>query len=49
MYKYAENDEQADEIIEVIKKKCSKNSSGLSLNDALFNPKYRTATWVNIV
>ena len=38
MYKYAKNDEQADAIIKVIKGKCSNNSSGLTLKDALFNP-----------
>lgn len=38
MYKYAKNDEQADAIIKVIKGKCSNNSSGLTLKDALINP-----------
>ena len=49
MYKYAKNDEQADSIIQLIKGKCSNNSSGLTLKDALFNPQYRRATWINIV
>jgi hypothetical protein len=38
MYKYAKSEEDADKIIQIIKNKCSKNSSGLTLNDAISNP-----------
>ena len=34
--------------MEAYKATLGKSSSGLSIFDALFNPQYRTATWVNV-
>jgi len=48
MYKYATNDKIADVYIAKIRSVSGAGSSGLTLKDALFNPQYRTATWVSI-
>ena len=48
MYKYAHDDETALKYIEKIKQSSGGKSSDLTLVDALFNPQYRTATWVNV-
>lgn len=48
MYKYAKDDETAKKYIEKIKQSSGNKSTNLTLNDALFNDQYRTATWVNI-
>lgn len=48
VYKYAHNEVIADRYIEKIREYSGKASSKLTLKDALFNPAYRRATWVNI-
>ena len=49
MYKHATNDQKADAIIEAIRDKISTSSSDLTLRDAIFDPRYRTATWINLI
>ena len=47
VYKYC-NEENCDMYINHIRKNCGQGSSGLTFKDALINPEYRQATWVNI-
>ena len=37
-----------DDYINKIKRSCGQDSSGLTLKDALFNPEFSGATWVNL-
>jgi SP family arabinose:H+ symporter-like MFS transporter len=48
LYKHATTDEDCDDYIDHLRRNMGKNSSNLTLSDALFDPKYRKATWVNI-
>lgn len=48
MYKYANTEEMANKYIDKIRSVSGKGSTGLTLKDALFNPQYRTATWVSM-
>ena len=48
VYKHARTEEQADEYIDYLRTKLGSDSSNLTLKDAVANPKYRKATWINI-
>ena len=48
MYKYARNDAIAQKYVDKIRESSGQNSSNLTLHDALLNPKYSRATWINI-
>ena len=48
MYKYANDDEMAHKFIDRIRASSGKKSSDLTLRDALVNPQYCRATWVNV-
>ena len=48
VYKHAKNEDLAKQYLMKIRNTSGKSSSGLTLKDALFNPQYRKATWVNI-
>jgi MFS family permease len=48
LYKQATSDAIADNYIENLRQKLGNDSSGLTLIDAVANPTYRKATWVNI-
>lgn len=48
MYKYAHDDATAMKYIERINSSSGNKTSDLTLSDALCNPQYRTATWVNV-
>jgi len=49
MYKYAKDDATALIYIEKIKSMSGKGTSELTLKDAMFNPRYRKATWFSFV
>lgn len=44
----AQADEDADDIISNLQANMGGDTTGLSLKDALFDPKYRKATWINV-
>ena len=48
LYKHANSDEECDMYIDELRKNLGTNTSNLTLSDALFDPLYRKATWVNI-
>ena len=48
MYKSANTDKMKRMCLEQFKMNIGKDSSGLTVNDALCNDQYRKATWVNI-
>jgi hypothetical protein len=48
VYKYCDTPEKEEEYYNYIKSKCGKSSSNLNFNDAVCNPQYRGATWVNV-
>ena len=43
-----QTDEEADEIISDLSSKLGSDTTGLTMKDAIFNPQYCKATWVNI-
>ena len=47
VYKYC-NEKNVDLYVEKIRINCGDKSSNLTLQDALTDPRYRRATWVNI-
>lgn len=49
MYKEANDDDTAHKFIEKIKEISGEETSKLTFKDALFDPRYRRATWINIV
>lgn len=49
MYKHADDDHKAELFLHKIQSFSSKSSSGLTLRDALFNPQYRKATYINLI
>lgn len=49
MYADAKDQEGQDAVIATLKRTMGKSSSNLTLRDALFNPQYRNATWINFV
>lgn len=48
MYQHAKNDTIAQKYLDKIRANSGQNSTSLTLIDALFNPQYRRATWINI-
>jgi len=48
MYKEASDERGQTLVMERLEKTFGKDSSGLTFKDAMVNPQYRTATWVNI-
>ena len=42
------NADNVDLYIEKIRATCGEDSSGVSIKDAFFDPKYRKSTWVNV-
>jgi hypothetical protein len=48
VYKHARTEQQADLYIDYLRTKLGSDSSSLTLKDAVANPKYRKATWINI-
>lgn len=48
LYKHAKDDAKQQAILNKLKKNYGSDSSGLTLVDALVDPRYRRATWVNV-
>lgn len=49
VYKYADSDEAAKRFVESLRESSGENSSDITLKMALFDARYRAATWINLV